>query len=80
MVGCDPANAAVGLRAFESAFGLDFIAMEVVRCDLVILREFMEHRAVQVMLDVLQSLRLRDEPACLPGYEASVTNGIVGLE
>ena len=72
------ADAALGLRAIAVAFGLDFITMESVQCDLVIPGDFLDHPAVKVILDVLQTRALRDELASLPGYESSCTGKIIG--
>lgn len=71
MVAFSLADAALGLRAIAAAYGLDFIPIESVRCDLVIPRDFLEHPAVRVILDILQTRALRQELASLPGYESS---------
>jgi molybdate-binding protein/DNA-binding XRE family transcriptional regulator len=78
MVAFNMADAALGFRAIASAYGLDFAAMEAVRCDLVIPGEFMELPAVRILLDVLQTRFLRDEISSLPGYESSCTGKIIG--
>ncbi len=62
------ADAALGLRAVASAWGLDFITMETVRCDIVIPVDLMDHQAIRTMLDILQTRAFRDELAQLPGY------------
>lgn len=72
------ADAALGLRAVASAFGIDFVTLEAVRCDIVIPDDMMEHQAVRVMLDVLQTRALRDELASLPGYDARDTGKVMG--
>jgi putative molybdopterin biosynthesis protein len=72
------ADAALGLRAVASAFGINFITMETVRCDIVIPDDMMEHQAVRVMLDVLQTRGLRDELASLPGYHTRDTGKVIG--
>jgi len=72
------ADAALGLRAVASAFGLDFVTLETVRCDIVIPDDMMEHQAVRVMLDVLQTRALRDELASLPGYDPRDTGKMIG--
>lgn len=71
------ADAALGLRAVAVAHGLDFIPIEAVRCDFVIPHDLMDHRAVKVILDVLQSCALRRELASLPGYESSSTGKVI---
>ncbi len=77
MVAYNLADAALGLRAISAAYGLDFIPMETVRCDLVIPHDFLDHPAVKVILDVLQMRTLREELASLPGYESSCTGKII---
>ena len=72
------ADAALGLRAVASAFGIDFVTMETVRCDIVIPDDMMEHQAVRIMLDVLQTRALRDELASLPGYDTRDTGKVIG--
>ena len=73
------ADAALGLRAVASAFGIDFVTMETVRCDIVIPDDLMEHQAVRIMLDVLQTRALRDELASLPGYDPRDTGKVIGM-
>lgn len=71
------ADAALGLRAVATAFGLDFVPIKTVRCDLVVPRDLMEYPPVKVILNTLQTRQLREELASLPGYDASVTGGII---
>lgn len=71
------ADAALGLRAVAEAFNLDFVPMETVRCDLVIPRDLMEHPPMKILLNAIQSRRLREELSMLPGYEASLTGKVV---
>lgn len=72
------ADAALGLRAVAVAHGLDFVPMAAFRCDLVIPCDLLDHPAVKVILDTLQTRALRDELASLPGYESSRTGNVVG--
>lgn len=72
------ADAALGLRAVACAYGLDFIPMENVRCDLVIPEDFLALPAVKVLLDVLQSRSLREELSSLPGYDSNCTGKLIG--
>lgn len=65
------ADAALGLRAIATACGLDFVPIAAVRCDLVIPCDLLDHAAIQVVLDVLQTRALRRELASLPGYDSS---------
>ncbi len=78
MVAFHLADAALGLRAVAVAYGLDFVPMEAVRCDLVIPSDFLDLPAVKVLLDVLQTRALRDELSALPGYESSCTGKVIG--
>ena len=78
MVAFKMADAALGFRAIAAAYGLDFVPMEAVRCDLVIPEEFQDLQAVKILLDVLQTKSLRDEISSLPGYETSCTGKVIG--
>jgi putative molybdopterin biosynthesis protein len=78
LVALGAADAALGLRAVAVATGLDFVPLEVVRCDLVIPRDLQDHPAVKVLLDVLQTRTWRQELASLPGYDSSSTGMIIG--
>ena len=72
------ADAALGLRAVAAAYGLDFIPMEAVRCDLVIPCDLLDLPAIKILLDVLHTQSLRKEISSLPGYESSCTGTIIG--
>ena len=78
MVAFNMADAALGFRAIAAAYGLDFVPMEAVRCDLVIPCEFMALPAVKILLDVLQTRSLREEISSLPGYESACTGKVIG--
>lgn len=67
------ADAALGLRAIAEAFGLCFVPLVEVRCDLVIPVDFLELPAVRALLDVLQSKTLRRELDSIAGYGSTVT-------
>jgi molybdate-binding protein/DNA-binding XRE family transcriptional regulator len=71
------ADAAMGFRAIADAFGLDFISLVAVRCDLVIPLDMTAHPSVRVLMDVLQSRRLRQELSALPGYESSCAGALI---
>ena len=71
------ADAAMGLRVVASVYGLDFIDISTVRCDLVIPGDLMEHPAVRVLLDVLQSRTFREELEHLPGYDTLETGKVI---
>ncbi len=72
------ADAALGLRAVAAAYSLDFLPIQFVRCDLIIGNEFLEHPAVKILLDVLQTKSLRKDLASLPGYETAMTGTVIG--
>ncbi|MDD2317928.1 MAG: substrate-binding domain-containing protein, partial [Desulfobacterales bacterium] len=76
-IACNVADAALGLRAIAEAFGLDFVPIAAVRCDLVIPGDLIGHPTVKILLDVLQSAALRREIDAIPGYEAGVTGKII---
>lgn len=71
------ADAALGLRAIADVFGLDFVPIEAVRCDLVIPDDLVDHPAVSIILDTLQDRKLREELMTLPGYESSHTGTVI---
>lgn len=73
MVAYGAADAALGLHSVAKAFGLDFVPIAEVRCDLVIPGDMLEHPTIRIILDVLQSRALREEIASLPGYDSSQT-------
>lgn len=78
MVAMGLADAALGLRAVAAAYGLGFVPVETVRCDLVIPADLLQLEWIRQVLDVLQSRALRDELASLPGYESACTGTVVG--
>lgn len=71
------AEVALGLRAVADAFGLAFVPIATVRCDLVIPKEFVGHPTAQILLNTLQSRHLRQELASLPGYDCADTGKVV---
>jgi molybdate-binding protein/DNA-binding XRE family transcriptional regulator len=73
MVACNAADAALGLCAIARAFGLNFVPITEVRCDLVIPADLVEHPTIQLILDVIQTRDLRDEIGHLPGYSPGET-------
>ena len=78
-VSCNAADAALGLRAIADAFGLDFVHITSVRCDLVVPVDLAGHPTVRIVLDVLQSSALRKELRSVPGYDASVTGSQIAV-
>ena len=71
------ADAALGLRAVADIYGLSFVPLSSVRCDLVIPSDLKEIKPVRVILDVLQTKRLRMELQALSGYNTSNTGRII---
>ena len=51
--------------------GDDFVPLAELSFDLVIPAAHLEHRAIEIMLDVLQEARTRRQLDTLPGYDAS---------
>ena len=78
MVAYDLADAALGLRVIAVAYGLDFVTIQAVRCDLVIPHDLLDISAVKILLDVLQMRALRKELSSLPGYDVSSTGKFIG--
>jgi molybdate-binding protein/DNA-binding XRE family transcriptional regulator len=71
------ADAALGFRAVASAYGLDFVPIQVARCDLVVPEDMAGQPAMRILLDTLQSGELRKELRALPGYESSSTGSVI---
>jgi len=78
MVAFGLADAALGLRAVAATYQLDFVPIQFVRCDLIIHHDFLEHPAIKILLDVLQTKALRKDLSSLPGYESSMMGNIIG--
>ncbi|WP_321492199.1 substrate-binding domain-containing protein [uncultured Desulfobacter sp.] len=70
-------DVALGLRSVAVTYGLDFIPLGHVRCDLVIPSDLLIHPGVATALDIIQTRSFREELACLPGYDTSDTGRIV---
>ncbi|WP_035240241.1 substrate-binding domain-containing protein [Desulfobacter vibrioformis] len=70
-------DVALGLRTVAVTYGLDFLPLSHVRCDLVIPSDLMTHPGVATALDIIQTRAFREELACLPGYDTSDTGRIV---
>ncbi len=71
------ADVGVGLRATAQAFGLDFIPLAEAHFDFVVPHDQVQHPAVALLLDLLQSRALRAELAALPGYDVSHMGTII---
>ncbi len=74
---CGVADAALGLRAVAEVFGLGFVPVTAARCDLVIPDDLLDHPTISILLDTLQSHRLRMEIGTLPGYDNCVTGNVI---
>ncbi len=71
------ADAALGFRAMADLHGLDFVPLESARCELVIPKDILDHPALQILLDALQTRQLRSDITALTGYEAERTGTII---
>jgi len=71
------ADAALGFRAVANAYGLDFVPIQVARCDLVVPDDMAGGPVMRIVLDALQSGELRKELRALPGYESSSTGTVI---
>jgi molybdate-binding protein/DNA-binding XRE family transcriptional regulator len=76
-IACKAADAALGLKVIADIFGLDFVPLAAARCDLVIPEDLTDHPTVGVLLDVLQSARLKKEIDTLAGYESTATGDTI---
>lgn len=77
LVAAGGADAALGLHGVADLFGIDFVPLTVVRCDLVIPDDLMDHPTIRIMLDMLQTRALRDDIASVPGYETSSSGSLI---
>ncbi len=78
MVSFGLADAALGLRAVAMEHGLGFVPITKARCDLVVPHDLMEHPAVKIVMDALQTRNLREELSALPGYDPSRIGELIG--
>ena len=74
---CRAADAALGLKVIADVYGLDFVPLTSVRCDLVIPDDMMNHPTVEILTDILQSSALQNEINAIPGYESSATGKVI---
>jgi molybdate-binding protein/DNA-binding XRE family transcriptional regulator len=73
------ADACVATRASARAFGLEFVALQRERYDLVMRRSLMQQKgAAEGLLDVLQRAVLRRKLEGLAGYDTRETGRVVG--
>jgi molybdate-binding protein/DNA-binding XRE family transcriptional regulator len=71
------ADAALGFRVIAEAFGLGFVPIAAVRCDLLVPGDLQDHPGVKALLDALQSVAIRRELAAVPGYESTATGSAI---
>ena len=71
------ASAALGFRAVADLHGLDFVPLESARCELVVPKDILDHPAMRILLDSLQTRQLRSDITALAGYEAESTGSII---
>jgi molybdate-binding protein/DNA-binding XRE family transcriptional regulator len=76
-IACRVADAALGFRVIAEAFGLGFVPITAVRCDLLVPGDLQDHPGVKIMLDALQSAAIRSELAAIAGYESAVTGATI---
>jgi putative molybdopterin biosynthesis protein len=70
------ADVGIGLRAVASAVDADFLPLADARFDFLIPSEHLDHPAIKVLLDVMQSTSLRAQLSALPGYSTSETGTV----
>lgn len=71
------ADAALGFRAIAESYGLDFIPIDTVRCDLVVPRDLSGLMELGCLLDTLQTRKIREDLRSLPGYDAVDTGKVI---
>jgi molybdate-binding protein/DNA-binding XRE family transcriptional regulator len=71
------ADVALGFRAIAESYGLDFIPIETVRCDLIVPRDLQYQTELGYLLDTLQTRKMREDLRSLPGYEAGDTGKVI---
>jgi putative molybdopterin biosynthesis protein len=64
-------DAGITLRAVAESLDLDFVPLTEARFDLCIPSDHLDHPAVALLLDVLQSRRLRAEVGAVAGYDVA---------
>lgn len=71
------ADIAIALRATALALGLEFVPLGEVRFDFIIPRVHLQHPAVRLLLELLQSYALRADLATLPGYDVTAMGTVI---
>lgn len=74
------ADVGIGVGAAATAFGLDFIALQAERYDLVVPSTYLKsHPSVQTFLDTIVSRAFRTEVEALGGYDTKETGTVRAL-
>lgn len=76
-IACNVADAALGLRPVAETFDLSFVPITAARCDLVVPEDLLDHATIRILLDTLQTHRLRREMDSLPGYDSAATGRLI---
>jgi molybdate-binding protein len=63
------ADAGIALAAVAEAYSLDFVPLADARFDIAVPADHLDHPAVALFLEVLQTRALREELRLLPGYD-----------
>jgi molybdate-binding protein/DNA-binding XRE family transcriptional regulator len=63
------ADAGIALAAAAEAYGLDFVPLAEARFDVAVPADHLDHPAVALFLEALQTRALREELRLLPGYD-----------
>ena len=71
------ADVCLATRSAAQSFGLDFVALQEGRYDLVMRRTALGQPAVQAFLDVLQRSALRRRLEVLAGYDTAATGSVI---
>jgi len=71
------ADAGVSTQAVATAFGLGFVPLHKSRYDLVIIKDYLEEKAVQQLLNTLGHQRLHSQLISLGGYDTCQTGEVI---
>ncbi len=77
VVAAGGADVGIATRATAQALGLDFVPLAEVQFDFLIPHDHLEHPAVALVCELLQSEALRTELAMLPGYDVTRIGSVV---
>lgn len=71
------ADAGISIQAIATAFGLGFVPLHKSQYDLVIIKDYLQEKAVQQFLNTLGHQRLHSQLISLGGYDTSQTGEII---